>query len=197
MPDTLYTIGHSNHPIERFVALLQQHGITAICDVRSAPYSRYNPHFDREAVKTSLEAVDIAYVFLGKELGARSDDPACYLHGKIQFGKLAQTKLFQQGLQRVRDGMKRFRVALMCAEKEPLECHRTILVSRSLYATEFFVEHIHADGHIELHADALDRLARTLGLRAEEQHLFRTHDDLIADAYLLQEERIGYEAVAG
>lgn len=197
MPDTVYTIGHSNHSIERFIALLQQHGITAVCDVRSAPYSRYNPHFDREALKASLEAAGIVYVFLGKELGARSEDPTCYLYGKIQHGKLAETALFQQGLQRVQDGGNRFRVALMCAEKEPLECHRTILVSRSLAERGMAIEHIHADGHLEPHAEALARLAHTLGLRAEEQHFFRTHDDLIADAYLLQEERIGYEAVAG
>lgn len=183
--------------MEHFIALLHQHGITAVCDVRSAPYSRYNPHFDREALKTSLETADIAYVFLGKELGARSEDPSCYLHGKIQYGKLAQTDLFKQGLKRVQDGMKRYRIALMCAEKDPLECHRAILVSRSLTEKGLSIGHILADGCLEPHSNALARLARSLGLRAEEQHLFRTPDDLIADAYLMQEARIGYEAVAG
>ncbi len=196
MPDTVYTIGHSNHTIERLVALLRQHGITAVCDVRSAPYSRYNPHFDREALKASLEAAGMAYVFLGKELGARSEDPTCYLHGKIQYGKLAETSLFQQGLQRVQEGMKRFSVALLCAEKDPLECHRTILVSRCLDALGVPIEHILAGGQLESHAHALTRLAQSLGLRAEEQHLFRSHDDLIADAYLMQEERIGYVTIA-
>ena len=197
MLDTLYTIGHSNHTIERLTALLQQHGITAVCDVRSAPYSRHNPHFDREALRQSLEVFGVAYVFLGKELGARSEDAACYLHGKVQYGKLAKTALFQHGLRRVQEGMKRYRIALMCAEKEPLECHRTILVSRCLASLGIPIEHILADGQLESHDHALTRLAKSLGLRTEEQHLFRTHDDLIADAYLLQEQRIGYEAVAG
>ena len=196
MPDTLYTIGHSNHPVEHLVTLLRQHHITALCDVRSRPYSRYNPQFDRESLKASLEAAGIAYVFLGKELGARSEDPSCYLCGKIQFNRLAQTELFRSGLKRVRDGMKTYTIALMCAEKEPLDCHRTILVSRQLAETGLPIEHIHEDGRLEPHADALIRLARSLNLRESELHLFRSPEDLIADAYALQEKRIGYDSAA-
>jgi uncharacterized protein (DUF488 family) len=196
MPDTLYTIGHSNHPIERFIALLSQHGVTAVCDVRSNPYSRYNPHFDREALKASLESNGIAYVFLGKELGARSDDPSCYLYGKVQYTKLAQTALFRSGLQRVRDGMKSYTIALMCAEKEPLDCHRTILVSRQLAESGIRIDHIHEDGRLEPHADALVRLAHSLKLRESQLNFFRSPEDLFADAYALQEKRIGYDSAA-
>jgi uncharacterized protein (DUF488 family) len=196
MLDTLYTIGHSNHPIERLIALLRQHGVTAVCDVRSRPYSRYNPHFDREALKAALETAGITYVFLGKELGARSDDPACYLYGKVQYTKLAQTTLFQAGLQRVRDGMKTYTIALMCAEKEPLDCHRTILVSRQLAAAGIDIQHIHEDGRLESHADALVRLAQSLKLRESQLNFFRSSEDLLADAYALQEKRIGYDSVA-
>jgi len=196
MPDTLYTIGHSNHPIERFLALLRQHGVTAVCDVRSKPHSRYNPHFDREALKSALEAAGIAYVFLGKELGARSDDPSCYLYGKVQYTKLAQTALFREGLKRVRDGMKSYTIALMCAEKEPLDCHRTILVSRQLAESGLRIEHIHEDGRLEPHADALVRLAHSLKLRESQLNFFRSSEDLFADAYALQEKRIGYDATA-
>lgn len=196
MPDTLYTIGHSNHPIEHLVTLLRQHQITAVCDVRSKPYSRYNPQFDREDLKAALATRGITYVFLGKELGARSEDPACYLYGKVQFTKLAQTPLFREGLKRVREGMKTYTVALMCAEKEPLECHRTILVSRQLAEAGVAIQHIHEDGHLESHEDALVRLAHSLKLREAEQHLFRTREDLFADAYALQEKRIGYDSAA-
>jgi uncharacterized protein (DUF488 family) len=196
MPDTLYTIGHSNHPIERLIALLRQHQITAVCDVRSKPYSRYNPHFDREALKAALEASGIAYVFLGKELGARSDDPACYLYGKVQYTRLAQTALFQAGLKRVRDGMKTYTIALMCAEKEPLDCHRTILVSRQLAESGLRIEHIHEDGRLESHSDALVRLAHSLKLRESQLNFFRSSEDLFADAYALQEKRIGYDSAA-
>ena len=190
MQDTVFTIGHSTHPKERFLALLHQHGITALCDVRSMPYSRFSPQFNREELKQSLRAFSIAYVFLGKELGARSDDPLCYDHGKVQYDRLAHTELFQQGLTRLQDGLKKYRLAVMCAEKEPLECHRSILVSRYLVALGLDVQHIHADGKLESHADALSRLAQMLNL--PEDDMFRSREDLIADAYRLQEKRIVY-----
>ena len=154
------------------------------------PYSRFSPQFNREELKQSLRACSIAYVFLGKELGARSDDPLCYDHGKVQYDRLAHTELFQQGLTRLQDGLKKYRLAVMCAEKEPLECHRSILVSRYLVALGLDVQHIHADGKLESHADALSRLAQMLNL--PEDDMFRSREDLIADAYRLQEKRIAY-----
>jgi len=190
MHNTVFTIGHSTHPQERLIALLQQHGITALCDVRSTPYSRINPQFNREALKQSLRAFSIAYVFLGKELGARSDDPLCYDHGKVQYGRVAHTELFQQGLIRLQDGMKKYQIALMCAEKEPLECHRSILVARYLVGLGLDVQHIHANGQLESHAVALSRLAQMLNLR--EDDMFRCREDVIADAYRIQEKRIAY-----
>src|SRR5580704_10880407 len=106
MQDTVFTIGHSTHEQGHFIDLLGQHGITALCDVRSKPYSRMNPQFNREELEQALLAHDIAYRFLGKELGARSDDPACYEEGKVQYTRLAQTELFRHGLKRVLSGMK-------------------------------------------------------------------------------------------
>ena len=193
MQDAVFTIGHSTHPQEHFIHLLQRHGITALCDVRSAPYSRVNPQFNREELKDALHARGIRYVFLGKELGARSEDPACYEHGRVQYDRLAHTDLFRRGLERVQEGMKKYRLALMCAEKEPLECHRTILVARHLAALGFDVRHIHADGKLESHADVLSRLARMLNL--PEQDMFHSREELLADIYRRQEERIAYETV--
>src|SRR5690242_16269876 len=129
MNETLYTVGHSNRTLEEFLSAIKSHGITAVADVRSQPYSRMHPHFDREALAASLKPEGIAYVFLGKELGARTPDAACYIEGKVQFDRLARTPAFQEGLERVRQGMEPYRVALLCAEREPLACHRTILVS--------------------------------------------------------------------
>lgn len=192
MEETVFTIGHSTHPQELFIALLRQHGITALCDVRSKPYSRVNPQFNRDELEKVLPEQGIVYRFLGKELGARSDDPHCYEGGKVQYGRLAETGLFKHGLRRVRRGMKEgFRIALMCAEKEPLECHRTILVARQLAALGIPVAHIHADGHIESHDEALSRLARMVNL--PEQDMFHSREELMADAYRRQEERIAYE----
>jgi uncharacterized protein (DUF488 family) len=194
MQNTVFTIGHSTHPQERFIALLRQHGITALCDVRSKPYSRMNPQFNREELKEALLAEGVEYRFLGKELGARSDDPSCYENGKVQYDRLAETELFKYGLKRVLRGMRDdFRIALMCAEKEPLECHRTILVARHLLALGVTVEHILADGSLENHDAALCRLARMINLR--EPDLVHSREQLIADAYRKQGERIAYEAV--
>ncbi len=128
----VYTIGHSNHTAERFVGLLRQHGVTAVVDVRSVPYSRMQPQFDRKSLARDLREHSIAYVFLGRELGGRSDDPACYENGRVRYQLVAQTKAFREGLARVCAGRKNRRISLMCAEREPLECHRTLLISREL-----------------------------------------------------------------
>ncbi len=193
---TVYTIGHSNHDQRTFVGLLRAHAVTAVADVRSRPYSGYNPQFDREVLQRALLRDGIRYAFLGAELGARSSDPACYDRGVIQFERLAQTREFGRGLDRITSGAQQYRVALMCAEKEPLECHRTILVARELRRRGVEVTHIHADGALELHEEALRRLARMLGVREEEQHLFRSAQDLTDDLYRMQEKRIAYEVDA-
>ena len=194
MQNTVFTIGHSTHPQERFIALLLQHGITALCDVRSKPYSRMNPQFNREELNEVLLAQGIEYRFLGKELGARSDDPNCYENGKVQYDRLAETELFKYGLKRVLRGMRDdFRIALMCAEKEPLECHRTILVARHLVALGVTIEHILVDGNLENHDAALIRLAKMINLR--EPDLVHSREQLLADAYRKQGERIAYEVI--
>lgn len=187
---TIFTIGHSTHPVSRFIELLQQHGITAVGDVRSTPYSRANPQFNREKLKTTLQETGITYVFLGKELGARSSDPACYENGKVQYERLAQTEEFRSGVERVRDGMRRFRLALMCAEKEPLHCHRTVLVARHLAEIGMDVQHIHADGRLESQTELNRRLLRELGL--PESDMFRSEDEVLRDAYRIHGERIAY-----
>lgn len=191
MQDTIFTIGHSTHSLQHFLGLLEAHNVTAICDVRSKPYSRNNPQFNREDLKSALGDHGIAYVFLGRELGARSEDPTCYDGGKVQYDRLARTGLFRDGLDRIGEGVKKYRIALMCAEKEPLECHRTILVARHLQDLGFQVSHIHADGRIEGHDDAIDRLCHLLGL--PDQDMFRTRIDVVDDAYRIQGARIAYD----
>lgn len=191
MQNSVFTIGHSTHTQDYFIGLLTRYGVTALCDVRSKPYSRVNPQFNREELKRFLPACGIAYVFLGKELGARSEDPACYENGKVQYDRLAHTDLFRQGLERIQKGMQEYRIALMCAEKEPLDCHRTILVARHLAALGLDVQHIHANGKLESHSDAMSRLARMFNL--PEDDMFRSRDDLLVEAYERQGERIAFE----
>ena len=184
------TIGHSTHSLEAFLALLQKHGVTAIADVRSAPFSRFNPQFNKDAFERSLKAVGIKYVFLGRELGARSDDPSCYENGRVQYGRLARTELFCSGIERVIRGAQEQRIALMCAEKEPLECHRTLLVARGLDEQGIAVAHILSDGRLETHRDAMERLLDVTGLPHED--LFRSREVLLAQALARQEVKVAY-----
>ena len=190
MQGQVFTVGHSNHPLEHFIGLLRRHAITALADVRSKPYSRTNPQFNREGLKEALRAAGIAYVFLGKELGARSEDPACYQYGKVQYNRLARTDVFRKGLERVRDGTEKYQLALMCAEREPLDCHRTILVAKHLAELGFDVQHIHGDGRLESHNDAVTRLTRML--KMPQQDMFHSPEEIVEDAYRRQEERIAY-----
>lgn len=184
------TIGHSTHSLDVFVALLEKHGVTAVADVRSSPFSRFNPQFNKGNLESPLEQKRIKYVFLGRELGARSDDPSCYENGRVQYARLARTRLFESGLQRVMRGAHRFRIALLCAEKEPLECHRTLLVSRALYEQGVPVQHILADGQLEGHGDSMLRLLDLVGLPGGD--LFQPTEALIAQAMAKQEARIAY-----
>ena len=192
---TVLTIGHSTHPVEAFIDLLQRHEVTAVADVRAAPYSRFNPQFNREALSGSLVARGIAYVFLGSELGGRSNDPACYYKGRISYKRLGATSSFQDGLDRVAKGMSRHRIALMCAEKEPLECHRGLLVAPALQARGVSVAHIGPDGRLELHADAMLRLLAMHRMEdtIEDHRLFpRSRAERIADALTQQAHRFAH-----
>lgn len=184
------TIGHSNHPIEKFVELARLHGVSAVVDVRSAPYSRFNPQFNRDAFAEALKQQGIAYVFLGRELGARSNDRSCYDNGRVQYRRLAETETFRSGIEQVLSGAQALRIALMCAEKEPLECHRTLLVSRALVAVGTPVTHILANGGAESHKESMKRLLKIVGL--PESDLFRSQEELIEEACSRQEGRVAY-----
>ncbi len=191
MAAKIFTVGHSNHPIEKFLALLRRHAVTAIADVRSVPYSRRNPQFNSKPLMASLDACAVSYVFLGKELGARSEDPGCYDEdGRVQYSLLAQTQSFNQGIDRVLMGAQRYRIALMCAEKEPLDCHRTLLVSRALEKRGAAIVHILADGALESNQEAMSRLIAKS--RLGNVDLFADHARLVDAACEIREQKIAY-----
>jgi uncharacterized protein (DUF488 family) len=191
MSSVLYTIGHSNHSIESFISLLKSHEVTAVGDVRSHPYSRFVQQYSQDQLKAVLATAGIAYVFLGKELGARSENPACYKQGRVQYVRLAKEAIFLEGIDRVKQGMARYRIALMCAEKDPIECHRALLVARRLFESGIPVNHILADGSLESHENMESRLLATCKL--PEGDMFKSRDEFVADAYLLQGERVAYQ----
>jgi uncharacterized protein (DUF488 family) len=192
MTKTVYTIGHSNGTAEHLMEMLDEHHITAVADVRSRPYSRFNPQFNREPLASVLKNSGREYVFLGQELGARSEDPTCYRDGRAQYALIAKTPLFERGIERLMAGMENFRVAILCAEKEPLGCHRSILIARYLHETGILVRHILEDGSLEDHDASQLRLLALHGI--QENNLFHTRDELIAMAYEKQAEEIEFAA---
>lgn len=184
----IYTIGHSNVEITKFIGLLKAHEINVLVDVRSHPYSRFLPHFSKDMLKKSLSSNQIKYLFLGKELGARSENPNCYINGKVQYNLLAQEPLFLEGINRLKSGMQKFRIAMMCAEKDPIECHRALLVSRQLHNSGILVNHILSDGSLESHENLERRLIKIcLG------EFFVNSDEYIPQAYEMQSERVAYQ----
>ena len=188
----IYTIGHSSHPIDTFVLMLQRHRVDEVVDVRSSPYSSYMPHFNSEVIGRVLDQIGVRYVFSGRELGGRPMDPSCYgLDGRVRYDKVANTDQFDHSIRDLTRWANGRRLALMCTEKDPLDCHRALLVAQSLVAYEVDVEHILADGSLENHDDALDRLAISFKLPPNGD-MFRDRAAVIEEAIARQTKKVGY-----
>ena len=189
MKPRLLTVGYSQHPWEDFLALLRRHRVDALADVRSGPYSRHRPEFNRELLHRRLGDAGVRYVFLGRELGARREEPQCFVGDRVCYLRTAAAPLFQAGLRRLRDGATRHRITLMCAEEDPLPCHRTALVGRAL-RDEFDLRHIRGDGTLESHAATERRMMDAVGVGPAD--LFADADELLAEAYRRQGERVSW-----
>jgi uncharacterized protein (DUF488 family) len=161
----LYTVGHSDHDWDGFIALLRQAGVTAVADVRSQPYSRRQPHFNREALQRGLAAHSIAYLFLGDELGGRPMDPALYDGGgRVDYDRVRRTVAFQRGLERLLQLIDGDRITLLCSEDDPRDCHRGLLITPALRDRGVSPLHLRRDGTVET-TDELERdLLRAAGL---------------------------------
>ena len=192
--NTLFTIGHSDHELAKLVDLLRRHQVEVVADVRSQPYSARLPQFNKELLERGLREQGFQYVFLGRELGARRDEPQCYVEGQARYDLVAKTAAFAKGLERVRHGLEKYLVALLCAEKDPLTCHRTILVCRHLRGLGFPIQHIHEDGCLEAHAAAEERLLQITG--DAEPFLFSSRQEQIERAYDRQGLKIAYRQTA-
>lgn len=186
----VYSVGYSNRTIEEFLALLRENSVTAIADVRSEPYSKSRPEYGQDLLREGLRPAGISYAFLGRELGARTLDEGCYVGGRVQYDLLAITRTFQEGLDRVEKGRSDHRIALMCAEGDPLTCHRCILVGRHLRARGIPVRHILENGLVEEHDLTAQRLVQLL--RIPDLCTSRRGEDYLAMAYKIQGERIAF-----
>jgi len=155
----LWTIGHSNHPADRFSALLQQHGIETVVDVRSQPYSRFSPHFRQARLRDLLLDIGISYLFLGDELGGRPKGPGLYNSaGNVLYDRVARTECFAKGLRRLMATAETQQVAAMCSEEDPTRCHRRLLITRELLNSDTppTVMHIRGDGRLVTEAELAD-----------------------------------------
>jgi uncharacterized protein (DUF488 family) len=191
----LFSIGHSNIPAERFVALLREAGVDAIADVRSTPFSRRFPWFSAKSLVATLAQHGMAYLAYGEVLGGRPRDAALYRDGVADYEAMAQWPEFQIGLDRLLADTARARVCLMCAEREPLDCHRCLLVARALAERGLAVGHILHDGTIEPQQATEQRL---LALAGEGDDLFVTgQNERLAAAYRRRVRAVGYRAKAG
>lgn len=171
----LTSIGHSNHPMVTFIGLLREHGIEVVVDVRSSPYSRFNPQFNRENIKRGLQAVGIDYDFLGDELGGRPPEREFYDNdGHVLYGRVAGTNRFRSGLDRLIERAKHARVTIMCSEEDPAGCHRFLLVTGALHIKGLDVSHIRCrpmseDGQIRTKIERSERVKK-FGIWADGAH---------------------------
>ena len=170
--------------------LLRKANVTAIADVRSSPYSRHSPHFNREELREELRLDGISYVFLGKELGGRPKERRFYCEGVADYEKMAKAPEFSKGLDRVIAGAKKYRIALMCSERDPLDCHRCLLVGRALEERGVRVGHILDDGSTLSHPQIENRLLELSGRNAED--MFAPRDERLAAAYRERARKIAF-----
>jgi uncharacterized protein (DUF488 family) len=153
----LYSVGHSNHSLEALLALLKQHRIEVLVDVRSSPYSKFSPHFDSGPLKKAISSAGLKYLYLGRELGGRPEADEFYDdEGHVLYSRLAESPLFLEGLLRLEAGVQKYRVALLCSEEDPTNCHRRLLIGRALAARQITITHIRGDGRLESEAQLQD-----------------------------------------
>ncbi|WP_413174157.1 DUF488 family protein [Anabaena azotica] len=207
-----FTIGHSNHTIESFIELLQKYEVTALADVRSHPYSSRFPQFNQSALKAALKTVNIAYVPLGDNLGARPLDRSCYVDGMARYDLIAATEVFKIGIHRLIKGSEKHQISLMCAEQDPIVCHRAILICPYLKSAGLEIKHILKNGDLETNENLENRVLKQHNLykmlpenqsnikqlslfdmqltQTIEKQLSRA--ELVEKAYQLQAEKVAY-----
>ncbi len=161
----IFTIGHSNHPLDTFLKLIGDAGVTAIADVRSVPHSRRFPHFGQKRLIEALKGVGVEYIFFGDSLGGRPTDASVWRNGRPDYTRMAQTPRVRGALADVRGRAAKTWLCLMCSEKEPLDCHRCLMVARTLAQDGADVRHLRADGSAEAHTDTEERLLTWAGKR--------------------------------
>ena len=192
----IYTIGYATKPITTFTEQLRKYRINAIADIRSVPYSKAFHEYHQENIAAYLKKQNIHYVYLGEELGPRSKEISHYnQHGQVQFNRLMQSALFHKGIDRLIEGLKKgYSIALMCAEKDPATCHRSLLVAHFLVhhlsnTSTFTVSHIDHQGNIEDQTHLEERLVH---IHNVSEDLFMSESERLQTAYDQQCKQYAY-----
>jgi uncharacterized protein (DUF488 family) len=205
----LFTIGHSTDSIDKFLSNLAEFNIETIVDIRSVPYSKYVDHFNKESLAAFLKKNSFFYIYMGHSLGARYSDPKLlFKDGMVNFSKVKATSNFLNGISRIEAGLaKGYRIAVMCSEKNPLECHRFSLVAAVLHQRGHQISHIinkslfsHKSLEDKLlsyyreHKKIVTDLKRISGFRLVQPQLFDDSEIDVNDLYLMLNRLIGYNA---
>lgn len=194
---TIYTIGHSTHPLDYFLELLREYGVNWLVDVRSNPASSYNPQYNQEPLSSFLKKNRITYLHFAEEFGARQTDPDVLdKEGKVDFEKVRKTRQFKNGLEEIWNGVnKGFVIAIMCSESEPLDCHRFSMVSVGLKNDGFEVKHILRDKTIKTNEELENDLLKKYEKKLPQKDLFNpdiSDEDQLMAAYRLKNKEIGF-----
>jgi hypothetical protein len=173
---TIFTIGHSNLDLEVFVKLLKDNDVEVLVDVRSNPSSRFASQFNKRSIQKAIKANNMKYLFLGKELGGKPEGPDFYdSDGYVLYSRIADSPLFVEGIERLMKGIKQYRVAIMCSEENPINCHRMLLVGRVLSDKGIQVLHIRGDGRIQSEDDVIQENNKSKNNEAQ-QNLFKSEE---------------------
>jgi uncharacterized protein (DUF488 family) len=192
----IYTVGHSKHEIGYFIDLLKTHGVNCVVDVRSVAASRFNPQYNKNKLAVSLKDAGITYLHMPDEFGARQTAPDVLTNGQVDFQKVRKSRKFRSGVERLKEGIKKgYQIALMCAEADPLECHRFSMISVDLKSNGFDITHILKDAATIKNADLEQELLKKYKKKILTSGLFSsvtTLDERLTAAYQLTNRDIGY-----
>lgn len=194
-----FTIGHSNHEAIHFIELLKIHKINCLADVRSSPFSKFTPQFNKENLDADLKKEGILYVYLGNKLGGRYLDPALlYSNGVVNYNKVMEQEDFCAGINNVIGNIKKgLRIALMCAEKNPLDCHRFLLVARALSHKGVRIKHILESGEAVSNEDLEKQLLQKYKSEFDQFSFFQenlSEEKSIEEAYQRRNQEVGFTA---
>jgi len=193
----IYTVGHSTHQLDFFLSLIKEYNVNCIIDVRSVAASSYNPQYNQEPFKNYLKNHGVTYMHFPEKFGARFNDPDLLDdEGKVDFEKVRKSYNFKMGVERLWQGLEKgFKMALMCSESEPLDCHRFSMVSLALVKDGFDVKHIMKDKTLKSNSDLEKTLLKKYDKKLPKPDMFNPDisvEDQLKEAYRLKNKEIGF-----